>query len=446
MSKGEFSRQRRRFLRLLTGAGMLPVLPGMSRARARVVIVGAGYGGATCARYLAYAHARIDIVLVEALKVIRTCPFSNYVIAGFTRMDDITQSLDGLKKIGVRVIHARALSFDADRKTLMLDDGQTLSWDRLVISPGVDINPHTIEGYGTKAMHVMPHAWKAGAQTRQLRSQIRSVEDGARIIITVPEYPYRCPPAPYERASVIAWYLQRYRKRCKIIILDAKTTFAKEDLFRQGWEALYPGMIEWIGGSDGRLVRVDADDMSLYTQSGVKWSCDVANVIPPQTAGSIACRGGLTGKNSWCSVDSATLESKIIPNVHVLGDSIFPGDMPKSGFAANSQGKACAAALISIIHQRPVQAPVFMNVCYSLLAPDYGISIAGVYRAGQRRITAIQGSGGESPIDVDRAFRAQEAKNSYGWYRAMTEEMYGGNGNGCLRGNGGNGNGKGLGA
>ncbi len=424
------SMHRRSFLRLLAAAGVLPAMSGMARSRPRVVIVGAGYGGATCARYLAYANAGIDIVLVEASRLIHTCPFSNYVIGGFFHMDDLTWSLRGLEQLGVTVVCARALAFDPSRKTLTLDDGQNLTWDRLVLSPGIDVHTSAIEGYDAKAVAVMPHAWKAGPQTLDLARRLRAVKNGGVVVITVPDYPYRCPPAPYERAAVMAWYLKNHgRERCKILIFDAKSAFTKQDLFRQGWEQLYPGMIEWTGGDDARLIRVDAAAMRLYMAGGDTVRCDLANVIAPQRAAKIARDGGLGRRGpeggNWCRVNGFTLESREVPNVHVLGDSIVPGDMPKSGFAANAQGKACAAALVAILHERSVRAPVFMNVCYSLLGPDYGISIAGLYRAGKKRITAIGGAGGVSPLSADRSFRRREARAARGWYEAMAQEMYG---------------------
>ncbi|MBC6497554.1 MAG: FAD-dependent oxidoreductase [Alphaproteobacteria bacterium GM7ARS4] len=391
-----------------------------------IAIVGAGFGGATVARYVKTYHPDIRITLIEQSPVLHTCPFSNYVLAGFKRMDDITWTWDGLKNIGCDTIRGKVIALDAHRKTLTIEHHGTLRWDRLVLSPGIDMQWDAIDGYGPETANLMPHAWKAGEQTLLLKKQIDSMEDGGTMIITAPEMPYRCPPAPYERASVLAWYLKRHKPRSKIIILDGKKSFTKKALFEEGWKALYPAMIEWVPADQGgHVVAVSPQDRAVITADGRLWHGDVINVIPPQTAGTLALEAGLAPHDEWCQIHPVTFESQEAKNIHIIGDSTVAGAMPKSAFAANSQGKAVALALSALLDDNTPSYPLLMNTCYSLLAPDYGISVAASYRPSATSIVAIHGGSGTSPLQASQAFRKKEADYAHAWYQQMLSEIYG---------------------
>jgi len=295
-----------------------------------------------------------------------------------------------------------------------------------VLSPGIDFQWNAIAGYDEAAASIMPHAWKAGAQTELLIRQLAAMEDGGLVVIAAPDNPYRCPPAPYERACMIAHYLQASGKaRSKILILDAKDKFTKQELFEQGWKRFYSGMIEWVGGAKGGKVEsVDPKAMTVRTAAGT-FKAGVANIVPPQTAGRIAVEAGVANDDGWCQVDPWTMESVVHKDIHVVGDSCFPGAMPKSGFSANSQAKNCAAAIVSLLRGHAATEPVFMNTCYSAVAPDYGISIAGAYRVAAGDIVAVLGSGGVSALDAPDSVRQEEYDYAAGWYRSVTEEMFG---------------------
>jgi sulfide dehydrogenase [flavocytochrome c] flavoprotein subunit len=273
---------------------------------------------------------------------------------------------------------------------------------------------------------MLPHAWNGGPQTVLLHQQLSAMKDGGLVIIAPPANPFRCPPGPYERASMLAHYLKQNKPRSKILILDAKPTFSKQGLFMQGWEKLYPGMIEWVSGTEGgRVIRVDAASKTLHGELD-QYRGDVVNFIPPQKAGAIAYRAGLVDDSGWCPVDQRTFESSLLPDIHVIGDASLAGAMPKSGFAANSQGKVCAAAIVSALHNSKMPEPSYVNTCYSLVSPDYGISVAAVYRYAQDKgIYKVDGSGGVSPMDVDAAFREKEARYARGWYDSITSDSFG---------------------
>ena len=423
---------RRHFVQLLGSAGAgaslagWPLMAGAGQANGRVLIVGGGFGGATCAKYLRRYAPAAEIVLVERNERFMTCPFSNAVLAGMYDMDFITHGYDALReRDGVKVIHDSATAVDPAGKTVGLAGGDVLKYDRLVVSPGIDFRWGAIEGYTEEASANMPHAWKAGPQTMLLRKQLEAMPDGGVVIIAAPRNPFRCPPGPYERASLIAHYLTQAKPRSKILIFDAKGAFSKQPLFQQGWEALYPGMIEWIGEADGGAIeRVDAQNMTVYPTFGDPQKGDVINVIPPQQAGAIAHAVGLVS-DGWCPVDQRTFQSTLHQDIHVIGDAAVANPMPKSGFAASSQGKVCAAAIAADLSGTDLPDPSYVNTCYSLVGPEYGISVAAVYRLGEEGIYAVEGAGGVSPKDADDTFRREEARYSVGWYQSITSDIWG---------------------
>ncbi len=421
---------RRDFLKY-TGAGAL-VLGANGLARAQlgpegphVVVIGGGFGGATVARYLRVDYPDIRVTLIETVKRFITCPFSNLVLGGLRTMDSITHGYDGLRKIGVSVVHDTVTHIDPARKRLTLASGKHIGYDKLVISPGIGFKWGAIKGYDERAAEKMPHAWKAGAQTVALKKQLEAMRDGGLVVIAAPPNPFRCPPGPYERASMIAHYLKQHKPRSKILILDAKDSFSKQGLFQSAWAQLYPGMIEWVpGAKGGKVVEVDAGRRLVITELD-KHKADVANVIPPQTAAEIALATGLANDSGFCPVDPKSFESTVHKDIHVIGDASIAGALPKSGFAANSEAKLCAAAIAASLKGQPLPDATFVNTCYSLVAPEYGISVAAVYRITEKGISAVKGAGGVSPKDADAGFRADEAKYAFGWYASITKDIWG---------------------
>jgi sulfide dehydrogenase [flavocytochrome c] flavoprotein subunit len=397
------------------------------KAEGRVVIVGGGFGGASCAKYLNRMAPGLDVTLVEQDWKFITCPFSNAVLAGLYDMDYITHNYDTLSRShGVNVVHDSVSGIDPDARTVSLASGSKLPYDRLVVSPGIDIKWGAIDGYNQAASQAMPHAWKAGAQTLRLRKQLEEMQDGGVVVIAAPRNPFRCPPGPYERASLIAHYLKQAKPRSKILIYDAKDKFSKQPLFQQGWDALYPGMIEWISESEGGAIEaVDPGKMTIHPTFGDPRKADVVNFIPPQKAGAIAHTAGLTDGGDWCPVNQRTFESTVHQGIHVIGDAAIANPMPKSGFAASSQGKVCAAAIAAALSGQEMPEPSYVNTCYSLIGPDYGISVAAVYRVGEDGIFGVEGAGGVSPKDASEAFRRNEARYSVGWYQSITSDIWG---------------------
>jgi len=404
--------------------------PTLGQAKAtggRVVVIGGGFGGASCAKYLRRLSTDIEVTLVERDSKFMTCPFSNAVLGGLYDMDFITHDYKALSNAyGVKVVHDSAVDVDPDARKVSLAGGSSLQYDRLVVSPGIDFQWDAIEGYDEAASKTMPHAWKAGKQTKILRKQLEVMPDGGVVIISAPPNPFRCPPGPYERASLIAHYLKHNKPRSKILILDAKPKFSKQPLFEQGWQALYPGMIEWISEEEGGAIdSVDVKAMTVNPTFGEPTRGDVVNVIPPQKAGAIAELAGLTDDNGWCPIDQRTFESRRQEHVHVIGDAATAAPMPKSGFAASSQGKVCATAIVAGLSGQDMPPPSLVNTCYSLVGPDYGISVAAVYRLGADGIAAVQGAGGVSPKDADASFRVAESRYAVGWYQSITADIWG---------------------
>lgn len=392
-----------------------------------VVVVGGGFGGATAAKYIRKIAPDLKVALVEQKRTFYTCPFSNMVLAGLKSMNDIGHGYKTLRqKWGVEVFHVRASRINVANKRIRLAGGEILTYDKAILSPGIDLRLDAIPGYNKAALALMPHAWKAGPQTRDLVARLEAMDDGGTVIISPPVNPFRCPPGPYERASMIAHYLKTRKPKSKILILDPKAKFSKQALFKQAWEELYPGMIEHLSAADdGEVVRVDANTLELESAFGEIHKGDVVNFIPPQTAGVIAVNSGLANNEGWCPVDPITFESTLAKDVHIIGDAAIAGQMPKSGFSANSQGKVVALNVIAALTGRDPINGSFANTCYSLVAPDYGISVAKVYRTTEKGIVGVDGSGGLSPMDANAKFRASEARYAQGWYDSITQDMFG---------------------
>ena len=417
---------RRDFLKAAVAGASVSLLPRpvIAQAAPRVVVVGGGFAGTSTARALKMADPRIAVTLVEANRTFTACPFSNGVIAGLRALPAQQFGYDKVAAGGIAVAFASATGVDAQQKTVALSTGQRLDYDRLVVAPGIDIRWDGLPGYTEAAAEAMPHAWKAGAQTLLLRRQLEAMADGGTVIMSAPANPFRCPPGPYERASLIAYYLKTQKPKAKLIVLDAKDQFSKQRLFQNAWAELYPNL-EWVGLSKGgKVTSVDVASKTLVTDFG-NHKADVANVIPPQKAGRIATLAGVTDRTGWCPIDPVTFESKLVPNIHVVGDATIAGGMPKSAFAANAQAKVCAAAIAKLIAGAKPDEPKLINTCYSLIAPDYGVTVAGVYRPVNGVLTDVEGAGGVSPIDAPRTMRAQEAMFADGWFKTITNEVFG---------------------
>ena len=419
---------RRSCLKGATFAAAAPLLarPALAQGAAgRVIVVGGGFAGATCARFLKRLDRRLDVTLVEPNTTFTACPFSNEVIAGMRDLGAQEFTYDKLVGDGIAFSKQAAVGVDPQARSVALQDGTRLAYDRLVLAPGIDLRWGALPGYDEAAAERMPHAWKAGAQTLLLRRQLEAMEDGGLVVIAAPANPYRCPPGPYERASLIAHYLKTRKPRPKLIVLDAKDAFSKQKLFQTAWKELYPGLLEWMSLSDGgKVTAVDAKALTVTTDfQTYKPAC--ANIIPPQKAGRIAEMAGVANQTGWCPINPVTFESTLQPNIHVVGDAAIGGAMPKSAFAANAQAKVCAAAIAVLLAGGTPDNPKLINTCYSLVAPDYGVSVAAVYQPVNGQLAEVPGAGGTSPVDATLSARVAEASIADGWFRTITAEIFG---------------------
>lgn len=423
---------RRHFLKLIGASSMAAGtglwLPGIVHAKpkAHVIVVGGGFGGATCANYIRRYSPDIKVTLIEPDKNFITCPFSNMVLAGLKTMNFITHEYDNLKqKRDIKIVHDTVTNIDATKQKIKLKTGKPLKYDRLVVSPGVDFRWGAINGYTQAVASTMPHAWKAGAQTTLLKKQLQDMKDGGKVIIALPEKPFRAPPAPYERASLIAYYFKKNKPKSKILVLDSGKETPEIELFKAGWKKLYPNMIEWVAGNKkGAISAVNSKKMTVKTSGGETVKGDVINVIPPQKAGLIAQTAGLANKNGWCPVDPHTFESTKHKNIYVIGDSSIAGDMPKTAHSANSQAKVCAAAVVLAIRGEKMIDPPLSSAIYSILGPKYAISSAAVYRVKNKKITRV--SGGRSDKGASKKTRLKQARFAQGWYKSIVADMFSG--------------------
>jgi sulfide dehydrogenase [flavocytochrome c] flavoprotein subunit len=422
---------RRDFLKVLSAAGTVTGLGGLlwpmealAAASGKVVVVGGGFGGATCARYLKRWGPQLDVTLVERNTSYVTCPFSNEVLAGNLEMSDITHGYGNINTAGVNVVHDEVTAIDAGGKSISLKYGGSMKFDKLVVSPGIAFRWGSIENDQTAVQQAMPHAWKPGEQTMLLRKQLQAMRDGGTVIIVPPKKPFRCPPGPYERASLIAHYLKSNKPKSKILIVDSNPSHSKQAAFHEGWKKEYGNMIEWIKDTDGGVItRADPGNMTLRNDFGDEYKGDVINLIPYQKAGELVESAGLTNKDGWCSVDMGTFESAAARDVHIIGDACVAGAMPKSGHSAASQAKNCAAAIVSILAGGKPPEPTYANTCYSLVGPRYGISVAAVYRLKEGVIVKV--SGGVSKVGNNDQRHKNEARYARGWYKSITSDTFG---------------------
>lgn len=402
-------------------------IPSVLRAQsaARIIVIGGGFGGVTCARALKRADAKLQVTLIEPNKVFTACPFSNEVVVGLREIGAQQFGYDKLAAEDITVVAQAATAVDAEKQSVTTADGATLSYDRLVLSPGIDFHFEALPGYNEAASEKMPHAWKAGAQTLLLRKQLEAMPDGGTVAIAVPANPSRCPPAPYERASLIAHYLKAQKPRSKVLVLDAKDGFSQQRLFEHAWKELYGDMIERIALSQGgRVTSVDPATRTIVTEFG-NYTPDVANIIPPQRAGHIAKVAGAADATGWCPIDPVNFESKLVKNIHVIGDACLGGAIPKSASAAHAQGKACASAIVDLLAGRTPQTPRLTGVCYNTVAPGYGFSLAGNYQPRGDIFAEVEAGATTSPVDAPRELRAREAAEADHWFRTLTADTFG---------------------
>lgn len=418
---------RRNFLHAGAALALIGTIPAARAMRgAKVVVIGGGYGGATAAKYIRLlSNGRIDVTLVEPDKTFISCPLSNLVVGGSRKLDDISRSYASLmRNHGISVVHDYAAGIDPVRRTVKLAGGASLQYDKLVLSPGIDLNFSSIEGLAAahQAGSVL-QAWKAGPETAALHRQLEAMPDGGVYALTIPEAPFRCPPGPYERACQVAWYFKRFKPKSKVLVLDAnQDVVSKPALFKKAWEERYPGIVEYrnqhkaiaVSPSDG-LIRFDVQD-------DVK--ADVINALPAMRAGKIALDTGLANmaNNRWCGVNYQTFESSVARDIFVIGDAIQVAQlMPKSGHMANNHAKVAAAAIVAqLTGIEPNPQPMLTNTCYSFVDDRNVIHVASVheYVAAERTFKVVKGAGGLStePTELEGSY----ANN---WARTIWADM-----------------------
>lgn len=423
---------RRDFNKILLGATALSLVTSSCLAnmaipknKKRVVIVGGGFGGATAAKYLKKFSSNTEVILIEQNKDYYTCPFSNTVIAGINKIEYIKHNYKTLeKKYKIIVMHEKVKKVDGTINSVILENGEIIPYTKAIVAPGIDFKYEN--GYVEGSELFAPHAYKAGAQTSLLREQLENMKDGGTFVMVAPKDPFRCPPGPYERVSLVAHYLKTNKPNSKIIILDQKNKFSKQALFQEGWENLYANMIEWRNVEfGGKVISVDPKNKIVKTEDE-EVIADVLNYIPDQKAGKLAFDSGLT-QGDWCPINTKTFESKLVKDIYVIGDAAIAAPMPKSGFSANSQGKIVALQISRSLKDMPNVNPAKLaNTCYSLVSPTYAISIAAVYEAQEDKIVDLKdlGAGGLSPANAEASFRAQEAQYAVAWYKNQMGDVF----------------------
>ncbi len=417
---------RRHFMAVAAGGVSTLAMPAHLRAqdKPKVVVVGGGAGGATAARYIARdSRGAIDVTLVGDTETFTTCFFSNLYLGGYRSLEDITHNYDALRAgAGIRKVTTRATAVDREKKTVTLADGSALAYDRLVLSPGIDLVWDSVPGYAEDVADIAPHAWKAGPQTKLLRERVEAIGNGQQIVMVAPPNPYRCPPGPYERASMMAHVLKARGVNAKIVIVDPKPKFSKQALFTEGWEKHYPGMIEWYGPDvHGGIKGIDANAGKVETDLDT-FEGALLNIIPAQKAGAIAADAGLADETGFCPVDPASMRSAKDAGIFVIGDASIAGDMPKSAFAANSQAKVAAMTIRAELTGSKAFPARYTNTCWSLIETGDDVKIGAQYEPREGKIKSV--SDFVSKPGEDAATRMANFAESEAWYAAITADMF----------------------
>lgn len=419
----------RRQFNTLLGAGVASIaVPKGIRAQAKpsVVVIGGGAAGATAARYLAKdSEGKIDVTLISADEKYTTCFFSNLYLGDFRTFDSITHSYDKLNAdYGINVVIGYAQGIDTAKKSVAMADGSSVAYDSLIVAPGIDLKFDSVPGYSKEAAEKAPHAWQAGAQTSLLKSKLDALENGQNIVMVPPPNPYRCPPGPYERVSMMAHILKtRGLTDSKILVIDPKEKFSKQGLFQEGWQNHYPDMVEWYGSDvHGGVVGVDVEAGTVETDLDT-FEGALLNIIPGQQAGAIAIEGGLTDDSGFCPIVADSMRSTMDENIYVLGDASIAGAMPKSGFSANSQAKVAAMSVRGDLLGSKVFPAKFSNTCWSLIATDDGVKVGAQYAVEEGKIAAT--SKFISETGEDAALRKTTYEESIGWYDGITKDIFG---------------------
>jgi len=428
MTAKRTARTRRQVLRGGASTAVAALWPRAIRAQTapRVVVIGGGFAGASFARALRRADPRIAVTLVEARRIYTAPPMSNGVLGGLRELSSQQFGYDKIAATGINVATAAATAVDPQARSVTLSTGDKLAYDRLVLAPGIALRFDALSGYDEAASRKVPHAWTADAeQFELLQRQIAAMDDGGLVAIVAPVNPSRCPPGPYERASMIAHYLKAKKPRSKLVILDAKDVFSMQQLFTNAWQQLYPGVIEWKSPSTGgnaasiniakKVIETDFDNYEYA----------VANIIPAQKAGAIAAAAGVVDRTGWCPIDPVSFESLQQKNIHVVGDAAIAGAMPKSAYSGMIEGKLCAAAIARLFAGGVPEPPELGSNCYSIVGPDYAISITGTFRPVNGEYAEFNHSIRSSPVDAPASQRAEEAKAAEAWFRSATSEIFG---------------------
>lgn len=397
----------------------------IAQGAAKVVIVGGGAGGATVAHYVKKDAPELDVTLIEANPIYSSSFFSNLYIGGFRSLESLNHTYGGLRRIGVKVVHDTATAVDPAKKTVTTRGGRSYGYDRLVLSPGIDIKYDSIKGYTREASRIMPHAYTtAAAGKRQLKRQLVAMRDGGTVAMVMPNNPYRCPPGPYERACMIAHYLKTKKPKSKLVILDPKKTFSKQPVFTEAFDKYYKSIIELnltTDIDDFSVVSLDAKTREIVTKAGKTVKADVANVIPQQRAGEIAVKAGCT-EGDWCPVNPENFVSRKVPGIYVIGDAAIAAEMPKSAFSANSQAKVVAADILAELAKKERFPARYRNTCWSLLAPDDNIKIGANYAPKDGKLDPSGGFVSQRGEAAD--VRKQNYQESIGWYTAISADMF----------------------
>jgi NADPH-dependent 2,4-dienoyl-CoA reductase/sulfur reductase-like enzyme len=398
-------------------------MPAFAQAKPKVVVIGGGPGGATVAKYVA-KDGGIDVTLVEPAKRFTTCFHSNLYLGNFKTFEEITHSYDKITKAyGIKHLRQKAASVDRDKKLVTFASGRTLPYDRLVLAPGIDIKFDSVPGYSEEVSKKLPHAWQAGPQTQLLKRQLNALSDGATIVMIAPPNPYRCPPGPYERVSMMAHVLKaKGHTKSRIVIIDPKENFSKQALFMEGWQKHYPGMVEWQDAKmHGGVKNVDAKTMTVKTDLG-EYKAQLINVIPAQMAGKIARDASLANQTGFCPINPENMRSTIDANIYLVGDACIPGDMPKSGFSANSQAKVAAMMIRGELANGRTFPARYTNTCWSLIETDDTVKVGGTYAAKDGKIAAVETF--VSKTSESAELRKQTQVENMGWYSGIVADIF----------------------